>query len=71
MRLKRNNEGQVALEYAMAVTVVAAIGSLLWLFYQGYVVGSLYGGSKNWNVLGTVQGNKALGLEKAVSLPIP
>ena len=52
-----------ASEFAMAVTVVAAVVSILWVFHQGFVVASLDGGGD--------RGHEALGLERTVALPIP
>jgi hypothetical protein len=66
--------GQVALEYALLVVVVAGAASLIWLFHQGFVLGNLYGGQDLANAYEShawAQENKALGLEKTVSFPFP
>jgi hypothetical protein len=65
--------GQVALEYALATMVVAGVASLLWIFHQGFVQGTLYGGGEgNLNsVRGVAAANQAMGFERTVSLPFP
>jgi hypothetical protein len=65
----------VALEYTMASLITAGFLSMLWLFYQGFVQGNLYGstGDRHWNqdIFRLHEDDKAMGLEKAVSLPFP
>lgn len=68
---KTNLCGQVALEYALAMVVVAGLCSMLFLFYQSFVFKNLYGSSgEATTVMKQVRGNP-LGLHKAVSLPTP
>lgn len=66
-------KGQVVLEYALGMLIIAGLGSLLFLFYQGFVQGNLYGsaGELNPGLYLLDEDDKALGLEKAVSLPLP
>jgi len=63
----------VALEYALAIVVVAGAASLVWIFSQGFVLGNLYGGRETAQVYGDrwAQENQALGLEKTAALPFP
>ena len=62
---RRGEAGQVTLEYFLAAVVVVAVASLGWLFYQGFVLGNLYGGSALGGDI------KALGLETVAALPFP
>ncbi len=73
-RAKRQlQKGQVAVEYALSICIVAALGSMLFLFYQGFVQGNLYGSAGEFNekVYLLAADNKAFGLEKVVALPFP
>ena len=67
-----SNRGQVVLEYALGVLIVAGLCSGLYLFYQGFIQGNLYGsaGEAN-NVYLLATENKQLGLHKATALPLP
>lgn len=73
LKTSRRNQGQVALEYALATVIVAALGSMLFIFGQSFVQGNLYGsaGEYNESVYFLAEENKAFGLEKVVSLPFP
>jgi hypothetical protein len=69
---QRTARGQVATEYALGVLSMAALGSMLFYFYQGFVQGNLYGtAGDNNKVYGLAKDYKAYGLERAVSLPFP
>lgn len=61
------------LEYALGVTIVAALGAGLFLFYQGFVQANLYGnaGDTNRALFGLNTDYKAMGLERVVSMPVP
>ena len=65
--------GQVVLEYALATTIVAALGAGLFLSYQGFVYGNLYGSAGEYNegVYLLPKEHKSMGLERVVSLPMP
>ena len=63
----------MAVEYALASVAMAAVASLLWLFFQGFVQGNLYGGGERGQnqFFGLAENDKALGLERTVALPFP
>ncbi len=60
-------------EYALATVITVAMGSMLFLFYQGFVQGNLLGSAGDYNetIFGLAKENRAMGLEKAVALPFP
>lgn len=71
-RGSRKCAGQVMTEFALAVLITAALGSMLFLFYQGFVQGNLYGTAGDSNSLfKLVPDENAFGLERAVALPFP
>ena len=69
----RLSTGQVALEYALGILIVAGLCSGLYLFYQGFVQGNLFGSAgKDANKMYLLaEDNKQMGLHKAASLPTP
>lgn len=74
-RIKKSfpNSGQIAVEYALAVVIVAGLGSGLFLFYQGFVQANLYGhaGESQNSLFRLANDYKAIGLERVVSMPTP
>jgi hypothetical protein len=71
-RRRGKNAGQVMTEFALGVLITAALGSMLFLFYQGFVQGSLYGTAGDNNPLFLLaQDENSFGLERTVSLPFP
>jgi hypothetical protein len=62
-------------EFALAVMITAALGSMTYLFYQGFVRGNLYGGTTgseiNSKELFLRGDDKSLGLEFTVAAPFP
>lgn len=67
------DRGQVALEYALGIVIVAGLASLLFVFYQGFVQANLYGhaGEFNDSLFGLGAEYSAIGLERVVSMPVP
>jgi hypothetical protein len=71
-RGRGKSAGQVMTEFALATMITVALGSILFLFYQGFVVGNLYGtqGEMSNAAFGLVSDN-SFGLERVVALPFP
>lgn len=71
--IHKTHQGQVALEYVLATTIVMALGFALFLFYQGFVQANLYGhaGNSNRSLFNLAEDYKAVGLERVVSMPVP
>jgi hypothetical protein len=65
----------VVTEFALATVITAALGSMLFLFYQGFVRGNLYGGTTGADInvkeLHLSGADRSLGLEMVVSSPFP
>lgn len=59
----------------MATIITAGLGAMLFLFYQGFVRGNLYGGTTgaatNANELFLSPDDRAMGLENVVANPFP
>lgn len=72
----RSSRGQVALEYVLAVMVVATVAWFSWVFSQGFLVGNLYGGQELSNLhsgeeWGWTAEIASFGLDKTAALPFP
>lgn len=76
----QRSTGQVAMEFALATVITAALGAMLVLFYQGFVRGNLYGGAAGGDVnakrpgfteIGISVSDKSMGLEHMVASPFP
>ncbi len=73
---QRSNRGQVALEYILAIVIVAGAAGTSWLFTQGFVMGNLHGGQElssihsgdDWS---WTSGMASFGLDKTAALPFP
>lgn len=64
----------MVIEYTLETLVVLGIGSFLWIFYQEFVQGNLYGSDTPRNIeqyFPELGNDQALGLEQVVSLPFP
>jgi hypothetical protein len=71
-RRRGKNAGQVMTEFALGILITAALGSMLFLFYQGFVQGNLYGtAGDNNSVFLLAADENSFGLERTVSLPFP
>lgn len=57
------NSGQVALEYALVMVIMAMVASLLWIFYQW--------GLAEQTFYGSYTEVRTMGLEQTVSNPFP
>ena len=69
---RMNIRGQVALEYVLTTLIFAGFVSFLWVFYQGFVQGNLYGADSEENgFFGLAQNDRGCGLERVTSFPFP
>ena len=59
-----NERGQVATEYAAVLIIMAFVGSLVWIFYQGLTESTFYG-------LWDLKKVPSWGLERTISFPYP
>ena len=57
-----NRRGQIVTEYALVMVIMAAIASLLWIFYQGVTDQTFYGSFSE---------TKTMGLEWTIANPFP
>lgn len=56
------NKGQVAIEYALAMVVMAIIASCIWIFYQGLADQTFYGAYSE---------TRNMGFERTISNSFP
>ena len=63
--------GQIMIEYALVVFIVVGLSSGLYLFYQGFVQGNLYGsaGNEQNEIFLFSKEYQQLGLQRTTSLP--